>query len=212
MPLKQNLNIMSITERIIEVSAKMFAQQGVKAIRMDDIASQLGISKRTLYEQFKDKDTLIEQSLIRHFAIIEEQERIKTAGAHNVIEEFILLIDDLEGTMQHNFNLMDGVKKFYPAVYEKLIVERNKIGYDRFKLRVREGVEQGLFLSGINIDLAVSVFADSIFGVISRADQYLPNNISISDAFKYIITYFFRGISTDKGIKILDNYLNKINK
>lgn len=199
---------MSITDRIVEESAKMFAREGIKAIRMDDIASELGISKRTIYELFKDKNTLIERSLIYHFAELDRLHAIRVADAKNVIEQFIIELENWDKSIPFNINLMEGVKKYYPDIYSRLVAERNIEACEQFKVDIVEGVRQGLFLDTINIDLAVSVFADSIFGVMSHSNQFLPNNISPSEAFKYIITYFFRGISTDKGIKILDNYIN----
>ena len=189
----------------------MFIQQGVRAIRMDDIASQMGISKRTLYEQFGDKESLISQCLIHHFENIDNQIKQRTQEARNIIEEFVFMLDDWENIMEGNMKLMEGIKKFYPRIYEKVTQNKEADEYrlNVFKNKIRSGIEEGFFLPDINIDLAIAIFSNSIYGLINRPERYSQRNISPSEAFRYILTYFFRGISTQKGIQLLDEYTRR---
>lgn len=199
---------MSTRERVIEESTKLFVQQGVRAIRMDDIAAHLGISKRTIYEMFGDKEQLIIECLKLYFTQHRQAAAERMARTANLIEEFIVLLDNWD-QMEVNLNLISGIKKFYPKVYHMLTAERNKKDFTELKNRVEDGIRQGLFLPHVNIDLAVSVFGDSAYGLIVRPEEFVPTGVTVAEAFKYISIYFLRGISTDRGIRIIDEYLAK---
>lgn len=203
---------MSTKQNIIDETLNMFIQYGVKSVRMDDIASSLGISKRTIYEIFGDKETLITECVISYHDRMDEEKRCITHKADNVIEEFMLLMKEWDNDMDAKHKLMAGVKKFYPKIYERVAAKFAEEGYNKLRIKLKEGVEQGLLVDHINLDLAISVLSHSIFGVISNRNMHLPNNVSETDAFRYIITYFLRGIATDKGIKMIDDFIEAINK
>ena len=198
-------------QHIIAETTRMFIQQGVRAIRMDDIASQMGISKRTLYEQFGNKENLISQCLIHHFEEIDRQIKQRTQKARNIIEEFVFMLDDWEKIMGGNLKLMEGIKKFYPRIYEKVTQNKKADEYrlNIFKDKIRNGIQDGFFLPDININLSITIFTNSIYGLISQPERYSQSNTTPSEAFRYILTYFFRGISTQKGIQLLDEYTRK---
>ena len=82
-------------ETIIQLAAEMFVGQGIKAVRMDDIARHIGVSKRTIYEQFGDKEELLYQCLSYY---VREQDRRHAelgAQAKNVLEAMLLVFGDV---------------------------------------------------------------------------------------------------------------------
>lgn len=196
-------------ERIIEETTKMFVAYGIKSIRMDDIASNLGISKRTIYEIFGDKENLILECL-RYYSLQMEEKKNKTiAKADNIIEEFLFMLEEWDSDIEVNQKLMTNVMKFYPKIYKQIFDENAAKGYATLRKKLVEGVEKGFFLDNINYDLAISVFSYSIFGIVYKKIGVLPDNVSDQDAFSYVITYFFRGIATEKGIRMIDEYMDK---
>ena len=196
-------------EHIIDQAMKLFMQSGFKAIRMDDIATHLGISKRTLYEIFGDKETLIKECMSTYRQGLEKNRSSMASQASNIIEEFVFLFQDWENIVDENHKLMMSLQRFYPHVYQEVIEAHKDEGYKSLKEKIKKGVEEGYLLENINYDLAISVFTYSIFGIISNQKAILPNNVSEKDAFKYVVTYFFRGISTEKGRKLIDEYIDK---
>lgn len=186
----------------------MFSQYGVKSVRMDDIASNLGISKRTIYEIFGDKENLITECVIAYHDSLDSEKTRITSQANNVVEEFMFLMKEWDDEMDARHKMMEGVKKFYPKVYQRIATKFADEGYSKLRHKLKEGVSQGLLLDNINMDLAISVLSYSIFGVMSNQNMKLPNNVSENDAFRYIITYFLRGIATDKGIKMIDDFID----
>ena len=198
-------------EHIIKETTRLFLQYGLKAIRMDDIATQLGVSKRTIYEIFGDKETLIYECMEYYNNKLHAEKNRIMSQASNIIEEFILLLKNWEKDADANYNLIVSLKRFYPNIYKKLSEGHAQKEFETLKRKMIEGVEKGYLLKSVNYDLAISVFTYSIYGIISNQKAILPNNVSEKEAFKYVVTYFFRGIATEKGRKLIDEYLeNKI--
>ena len=178
---------------------------------MDDIATQLGVSKRTIYEIFGDKETLIYECMEYYNNKLHAEKNRIMSQASNIIEEFILLLKNWEKDADANYNLIVSLKRFYPNIYKKLSEGHAQKEFETLKRKMIEGVEKGYLLKSVNYDLAISVFTYSIYGIISNQKAILPNNVSEKEAFKYVVTYFFRGIATEKGRKLIDEYLeNKI--
>ena len=103
---------MLLKDRIVAESTNLFVRNGVKSVRMDDIASRLGVSKRTIYELFGDRESLIVECVRHFYASQDEKHDRRVASARNVIEEFILLLEDWENMMMTNINFMSDLKRF----------------------------------------------------------------------------------------------------
>lgn len=199
---------MTQKERIVEQAMQMFVSQGIKSVRMDDIAQQLSVSKRTLYEQFGDKEELLYQAMLCYY----EQGRLKwsehSMKARNVLEKMFIALGDVMDRSEVTNRMMDNLKKFYPEVHHKLMHEglhRNRM---EFRVLLEKGVEEGLFIDSFNIDLAISVLYHTATAMVARKDLILPSAMSEREAFVQVITNFFRGISTTKGIELVDDCLH----
>jgi len=110
-------------ETIIQLAAEMFVGQGIKAVRMDDIARHIGVSKRTIYEQFGDKEELLYQCLSYY---VREQDRRHAelgAQAKNVLEAMLLVFGDVMDKAEISHRLQSNLRRFYPKVYERLVAE-----------------------------------------------------------------------------------------
>ena len=195
---------------IIFEATKMIISQGVRAVRMDDIATDLGVSKRTLYEMFEDKESLITECLMYYFSQVEQKYKNLMDQAQNIIERTIVILQDLDQTIETNIKLMDGVRKFYPKIHEEIILLRGKSrNVEELRRHIQCGIDEGIFLPHINAELATAVFSNSLYGLVLNMEGFEKRNIVPAQAFKYIITYFFRGISTEKGIRMMDEYIHK---
>ena len=201
---------MSQRERIIERTAEMFAELGIKSIRMDDIAHTLGISKRTLYEMFTDKEELVYLCMKYLF---DEQVRMiseAAAGCDNKIEAlfhgFKLL---LSGGERHH-RMMTNLQKFYPAVYERIRVEHIRGGVTRLREVILEYVDFGLINRNVNVDLSITIFyytSTMVFGQLGNI--VLPEGVTEKDAFMYAIVNFFRGMATEEGVRQIDKLVEE---
>lgn len=183
----------------------MFLEHGLKLVRMDDIASKLGVSKRTIYEQFGDRHGLINACVNQHILLHDQQHELHDQlPTVNLIEDFLRMIDNWEEEVSRNWNFMTELQKYHSDIYERVKQERQKEGIDRLKRRLERGQSEGLFLPEVNMDFAAYVLSNSIQNIFSNPHTYDTTNISLPEAFRYIMICFFRGIATTRGIAVID--------
>lgn len=188
----------------------MFVELGIKSIRMNDIAHTLGISKRTLYEMFADKEELI--YLCMKY-LMDEQLRMvaeTTAACDDKLEAlfngFKLMLD---GGERHH-RMMTNLQKFYPAVFDRIRVEHIRGVVSRLREVILSYIDFGLINSNINVDLSITIFyytATGVFG--QRNNIILPEGVTEKGAFMYTIVNFFRGIATEEGVRQIDRLVKE---
>ncbi|WP_288170362.1 TetR/AcrR family transcriptional regulator [uncultured Alistipes sp.] len=184
---------------IVERTMRMFVSHGIRAVRMDDVAQQLGVSKRSLYELFGDKEGLLYQAMVRYFDDSRRRWAELSAGAGNVLEQLFMVLGDVMDRSEETGRLMDSLKRLYPAVHDKLMREGSVRNREELRAMLRQGIADGLFIGSIDIDLAISVLYYTASALVSRRDLLLPEGISERKAFVQIVSTFFRGISTAEG-------------
>lgn len=200
---------MTQKEHIVEQTMRMFVAQGIKAVRMDDIAQQLGVSKRTLYELFGDKEGLLHLAMTCYFDYNRSRWDEVTRDAHNVLERMFLVLDDMLEHAETTSRMMENLRKFYPEVYGKLVRESYEKNRQEFRWMLEEGIAQGFFIADINIDLAVAVFYHTAEAITARHGLLLPEGLSQRSAFRQIVSTFFRGVSTTRGGEIIDRFVGR---
>ena len=200
-------------ETIIEQAAKMFAEQGIKSIRMDDIARSLGVSKRTLYEMVEDKEELLYLSIrymqSRRMAKVEQKLRENTESLAQLFDSFAMMTENREVHRRISNNL----RKFYPATFERLRKEAEaESGKILFSL-IQHYIDCGLIVPTVDIRLSVTILYYTTTTIVTSADNMtLPDGVTVNDALAYTIINFFRGIATIKGVQQIDNYLESKRK
>ena len=97
----------------------MFIAQGIKSVRMDDIARQLSISKRTLYEMFGDKEELLYQCIVRHAKSTEQERAKRFKQADNYLEVMLICLREMADKATVANRIRENLRKFYPKVAEK---------------------------------------------------------------------------------------------
>ena len=192
-----------LREKIIRAASDEFAHNGIKKVRMDDIAALLGISKRTLYEIFKDKETLliavIEDSTDKHRALSEKIYK-ESSNVLEVVLKFVA--DSIKHLLETNRKVFSELKK-YPKAYQML--KNNRISdVDRKIKFYAEGIEQGLFRNDVNYNI-LTLLLDEQFNLLLNSD--VCNDFSFVEVFESITFTFIRGIVTEKGSKLLEQLI-----
>ena len=196
-------------ERIIEQAMQMFVTQGIKSVRMDDIAQQLGVSKRTLYELFGDKEGLLYLAMDRYFEKTRLERSASCADARNVLEAMFMVLGGVMDNAEVIQRLMNNLRKFYPAVYQKMASEGSAKSRRDLKEMLELGIADGLFVETFNLELAISLLYYTASAITVRKDLMLPEGMPEREAFVQIVSNFFRGISTAKGLQLVDDYVKR---
>ena len=205
---------MTKREKVVKRAAEMIAELGVKSLRLDDLARDLAVSKRTLYEMFGDKEELLYHS-IKHLFQSESREVLTSVGEHlSGIPALLEIFDCMMARSAVRKRIMENLAKFYPELYERIMTENRDYGLAMLRERLTELVREGLVAETVNIDLSITMFYYTSMGLMRRQGRLvLPNGITEQDAFRYTIVNFFRGIATLKGVEQIDKYLaEKITK
>src|SRR5690554_355365 len=198
---------MDIKERIKLKASELFCQYGIKSVSMDELASELGISKRTIYENFKDKKEI----LLSVLHMIKEKRRDSFSSlitdTSNVVEVFIAIIEIHQNSPMCSGRFFDDIHKYYPKA-AKLIKEENEKNNSELRIFLNNGIEQGYIRGDLNVEVTAFLVEESTFTYI-RASLLERPGFSYRELFYTMMINFVRGISTAKGIKIIDEYLEK---
>ena len=199
---------MAKREVVIKRAAEMIVELGVKSLRVDDLAHDLAVSKRTLYEMFGDKEELLYHSIKLLLQNEANEIQSSVAESHKEIPALLEIFDAMMARSAVRKRIMENLAKFYPELYERIMTENRDYGLAVLRERLTKLVEEGLISEMVNIDLSVTMFYYTSMGLMRRHGRLvLPNGITESEALRYTIVNFFRGISTLKGVEQIDKYL-----
>ena len=198
-------------QRIIEEAARLFITQGVRLVTMDDIAKRLGISKRTIYEHFKDKRELIVSVLeYLHLQKVDENEKIFTQS-NNVLEALLELLKQSRGSVQRQtMRMMIEVKRYYPDTLDD---DKWDEGVQKIEQVFAKGVEEGVFRTNLNIKTSAYMFSEQariLFTELSEKIDFPAGSMDMSSLqfMQDLFMNFLRGISTQKGIEIIEKFIS----
>lgn len=191
-------------ERIISQTLASFIRDGVRAVTMDAVAVSSGISKRTLYEQFGDK----EQQLLACLTYMWEQEyeqlqAYAADGTHNVLEVILYAFNRKLETFRHMHPDFRQEIMRYPKI-KKMIRVYHTVSSKDFITALKTGVAEGLIRDDIRFEL-LGEFLSIQFRFFHEENfwkKYAPNEV-----FRMILLLWLRGIATEKGCSLIDSFL-----
>lgn len=195
---------MEIRDRIIEGASELFKTYGIKSVTMDSIANQFGMSKRTIYEIFHDKDELL-VAVLTHMARKQKEmvKKILEESENSIIAIFRLLEINREYLLDMSPAFQADLKKYHNDVLMKKADESDMPDYRNHQKVIENGIKEGLFRKDINPDLANRCLYNLGRSVLDN-NQYPFEMFSRRDVIKNIFINYLRGISTARGIELID--------
>lgn len=201
-------NRSDLRERIVEMANHFFRERGIKGLKMDELAAQLGISKRTLYEVFEDKETLLVACIKRNQKIDRIFMQEVLATSHNVLEVILRGYKrSIELSYNTNFKFIEELHK-YPKAYEAM-TNRHRDDTQQSIHFFLQGVEQGVFRQDVNLPIFQELLRNWIEMMLTSD---ILRKYPFQDVFESIILTSLRGISTEKGTKLLDEFIVELKK
>ncbi|MFI1744500.1 TetR/AcrR family transcriptional regulator [Thalassobellus sediminis] len=194
-------------EKIIHRAAEMFLNLGFKSVTMDDIATELGMSKKTIYVHFANKTKLIEAVTFEIFAKICEGIDGICNTSENPIEE---LYDIKMFVMHHLKNEKTSpqyqLKKYYPQIYEVLKIKQFEKMQDCVMVSLQKGVDTELFRSNIDVEFISRMYFNGMTGI--KDPTIFPQKLFTMDyLMESYLEYHLRAIVTDKGLQLLNKFI-----
>ncbi len=187
---------------VVKSAMALFHAKGIKDVTMDEIARSLKMSKRTLYELFEDKESLLLYCVKAEG--LWQRERLQDCVKHatNVLEPVLYdFVFKMEG-------LSKGSPCFFADLnkYPKLIAYKSEISKEQRERTVKylsNGVEQGLFREDVNFEIVYNIISTQFDLIVASEDfrKYTP-----AELFNNFVLNYFRGCATPKGVEVMDNF------
>lgn len=177
---------------------------------MDTVASELGISKKTLYQYFSDKQDLVSQVI--DFILEETAFSEQNKDDYNAIDEVLSIRQRVTKTLKiYNNNLEPELKKMYPNLYQKVYETKRKRLYDSTVKNLKKGIAQGFYRKTINIDVVTQLQVGRILYTLNT-DYGLFETFEVNaiDVFDSILDYHMHAICTSEGLQYFKEQLNNI--
>ena len=194
------------SDRILKESEQLFFRYGVKSITMDEIATHLGISKKTIYLFFTDKKELVFRVIESRLMKQEKEMADISLKASDPVHEVILISDWLKDFFQNlNPYLMMEIQKYYPKAYSLFLEHKHKCMHENIFVNIQNGVESGLYRASIDIDTIARL------RMVCIEASFNPDNFplvkkNLNEVQLQLIEHFLYGICTLKGHKLINKY------
>jgi len=198
----------NMEDRILVKAAEMFLNLGFKSVTMDEIANELGVSKKTIYKYFSNKLSLVDAATqLIHKELEDKIQFIKSKGYNAIEEEFAIKAVFKEMLKNTKESPMYQLLKYYPDVHARLMVREERLFRDCKSDNLLNGITQGLYRDNIEIKLIIKFYFTLIFEAFNS--DLLAHDVSVFVEVEYkILEYHVRAIATEKGIKELEKQLN----
>ena len=188
----------------------MFFARGIRAVRMDDIAHECGISKRTLYELFEDREHLIMGCLDEQCRAQGEEHQELMVSAENVLHAFWLLFSQKKESSFIDATIVDELRRYYPKAFEHLMVNVHEIMVRKIYEQLRKGVSDGLIVESLDLEFFSRAMTNYIYGLGLIQHNTSTTGVVLNEqTIPSAVVIFLRGISTEKGMRYIDENILK---
>lgn len=181
----------------------LFLRYGIKSISMDDVARELGISKKTLYQFVDSKDDLVNKMLERH--INEEKNQCDRLFhvAGNAVEEMFLVIDsNAQQLQQMKANIVYDLQKYHRDAWEMIRDFQRSFLYGIVRKNLERGITEGLYRPDFNVDIVAKMHIALSFQMFDE-DMFPQNTYPKTTLFREFLLHYLYGIVSDKGLLLL---------
>ncbi len=202
---------MNIDLQIILMKVReWYMKYGIKSITMDDVARELGISKKTLYRFVSDKDDLVGKYLDYEIEIRQKEICKCLSTEFNAIEELFEITVFMNRIIRtQNPATEHDLEKYYPHHYEKIVKARRSGVYNYILLNLKKGKEEGLYRAEMNDEIIAKLYLSRSESIHSN-DLFTVEEFTSLKLFTELLTYHIRGIATEKGIIVLERKIKEL--
>lgn len=209
----RQLNAMPETKnRILNEATALFMQFGLKSVSMDDIATKIGVSKKTLYLHFQDKEQLVIEVVKK---ITNENKSICDADrkrASDAIHEIFLAIEQMSKLFHHmNASVLFDLQKYYPAAFKIHTDYKNEYVLMVIKDNLVRGINEGLYRDDLNIEILSRYRVESIVIPFHPEFQKI-DKANMATIAEELSIHFLYGIVSAKGLKQIIKYIQSSKK
>jgi AcrR family transcriptional regulator len=199
---------MSQTDRILQGAEEIFLTSGIKSVTMDDVAKHLGMSKKTIYNFFKDKNELVVALVNKKMKEDEEQMAEIVSKSNNVIEEMINMMK-CSGEIFARINpiVIHDLQKFHPDAWKSFQHFKSEFLVDLLEQLLEKGIRQGFIRNDIDVKILARMRVSQVEMGFNTA-IFPHSEFDVWKVQYQMLEHFNYGVCTLKGYKLLNQYKN----
>lgn len=199
-------------ERIAAKAEELFMQYGIRSVSMDDIAQQLGMSKKSLYQYYADKDELVNSMIDRHITEMQSDCALCRVHAVNAIHEIFITMERLmKDLVNINPMVLYDLEKFHYSAFQRFREHKDKFLFQVVKDNIEWGIREELYREDIQIDVMAKYRIESIM-VPFNVSAFPPGKYNLAEVSQLILENFTYGLATIKGHQLIQQYKEQRNK
>jgi AcrR family transcriptional regulator len=193
-------------ETILSTVAGLYLKYGVRSVSMDDLAHHQGISKKTLYQYFDDKNDLVNQVT----ALLLEERMLQYAAAINDSSNAIDELFSISKLMRKHFSelnpaLMYDLQKYHPEAWDLFLQHENNVVYHLVVKNLEKGVAENFFRPDINVNVLAKIRVEEIH--LSFDERVYPKGeFDFTEVQMQLFDHFVHGVLTETGLELYKNY------
>ncbi|MBL0133000.1 MAG: TetR/AcrR family transcriptional regulator [Chitinophagaceae bacterium] len=203
---------METKERILVKAGEMFMRYGIRSVSMDDIAAQLGMSKKTIYQFFGDKDELVDAVMEVEIGRMQEDCSMCSFSARDAVDEIFLTMEQIQDQMQNmNQMVVYDLEKFHHKTYIKFREHKDNYLYKIIADNLVRGMNEGLYRPELNINIIARFRLESMM-MAFNIDLFPTKKFSLVEVTSELIEHYVFGLATNKGHKLIEKYKLELQK
>lgn len=193
-------------ERILLKAEELFLKFGIRSVSMDDIANNLGMSKKTLYQYFADKDELVTEVVEVHIKGMQTDCDSCFLKSADAIHEIFITMDIITEELSNmNPMLLYDLEKFHYKAFQRFKEHKDKFLYQVIRKNIEWGIKDELYRSNINVDV-ISRFRIESMLIPFNVTLFPPGKYNLAAISELLIEHFIYGLATIKGHKLIQKY------
>jgi TetR/AcrR family transcriptional regulator, cholesterol catabolism regulator len=197
---------MEVKDRIKQKADELYRRYGIKSVTMDEIASQLGVSKKTIYHSFSDKNELVDAVIVDMLNYNRECCQHDHERSQNAIHEVYLAMEMLQ-VMFHNMNpsILFDIERNYPVTFAKFKEYKYSFLFEMLKENIERGKKEELYRPGVNTAVVAKIRLETM--LLPFNEELFPKNkFPLVTVQQQLIEYFLFGIASLKGYELITKY------
>lgn len=199
-----------VADRILEVGSHLFRQYGVRAITMDEIANKVGMSKKTLYAYFGDKDALVTSAIERYTHHLQTSCEMISSQSHDAVEEMIQIMYFLDGTFRNmNPVVLLELERFHPSAFKVFLRYKEEYITRSIRENLLRGIREAVYRSEIDIEI-ISRYRMESSMLCFHQEVFPKDRFEMSRVQVELTEHYLYGITSLKGRKLIEKYKQKM--
>lgn len=193
-------------EEIVQAAEKLFLAYGVRSVTMDDISKKLAISKKTIYQHYKDKDEIVCKVTQRFLEREKKMVKEIKENSLDAIHELVLISKYLREHLQNvNPSVLFDLQKYHRGAWEIYLKFKEKVFLHAIEETLSRGIEEEVFRRDINIQILALLRIEEI-QMLFNVEIFPRDKFSFKEVQKQLFDHFTRGIITPKGAGLINQY------